>query len=241
MERYFNELKQHIFDTLHLYCIPKTDLCYYFSRYTGEFCEDNCTLTCTKGQGICTHSEFPPSCLCYHGFTGPNCEIEINECESNPCERGDCVDEINNYRCEVDLSCAKDIAFLACNHLEGNKTSRCAKLEINQVQKNSTDVLADAGCFVAGLSHCGSSQLTIWRHPEQVNYTCEVINKNQVNCSLTNQTALENEDLFRICMFNDLSPASVLVSKMQINVRSFLGENYWLFNSRHMITQNFQV
>ena len=34
------------------------------------------------------------------GFTGTNCETEINECESNTCPRYSvCVDKINHYRC----------------------------------------------------------------------------------------------------------------------------------------------
>ena len=34
------------------------------------------------------------------GFEGKNCEVDINECESNPCKNnGTCVDEINDYKC----------------------------------------------------------------------------------------------------------------------------------------------
>lgn len=28
------------------------------------------------------------TCSCYLGFTGKNCEIDINECESSPCQYG---------------------------------------------------------------------------------------------------------------------------------------------------------
>ena len=39
----------------------------------------------------------------YHiflGFEGKNCEVDINECEPNPCNNnGTCVDEINDYKC----------------------------------------------------------------------------------------------------------------------------------------------
>ena len=38
--------------------------------------------------------------LQYLGFEGRNCEVDINECESNPCKNnGTCVDEINDYNC----------------------------------------------------------------------------------------------------------------------------------------------
>ena len=40
---------------------------------------------------------------CVSGFTGTNCEINIDDCSSNPCsERGQCVDEVNNFQCICD-------------------------------------------------------------------------------------------------------------------------------------------
>jgi hypothetical protein len=39
-------------------------------------------------------------CECEPGYTGANCEITINECESSPCSRnGECVDLVNGYKC----------------------------------------------------------------------------------------------------------------------------------------------
>lgn len=39
-------------------------------------------------------------CLCPRGFTGKNCEIETNECESNPCQNGGrCRDLVNGFTC----------------------------------------------------------------------------------------------------------------------------------------------
>lgn len=39
-------------------------------------------------------------CECAPGFAGPDCRININECQSSPCAFGaTCVDEINGYRC----------------------------------------------------------------------------------------------------------------------------------------------
>ena len=35
-------------------------------------------------------------CLCVPGIAGKNCEININECDSNPCSKwGNCVDGVS--------------------------------------------------------------------------------------------------------------------------------------------------
>ncbi|XP_074465037.1 protein crumbs homolog 2 isoform X7 [Larus michahellis] len=41
-------------------------------------------------------------CICMPGFTGIDCNIDINECESNPCKdpRFECVDSVNGYTCK---------------------------------------------------------------------------------------------------------------------------------------------
>ena len=40
-------------------------------------------------------------CECDPGWTGHNCDNDINECHSNPCRNsGTCVDTINGFYCE---------------------------------------------------------------------------------------------------------------------------------------------
>lgn len=35
-------------------------------------------------------------CVCFDGYTGKNCEMDINECESNPCKYdGVCLERSN--------------------------------------------------------------------------------------------------------------------------------------------------
>ena len=44
-----------------------------------------------------TQSNF---CLCLTGFTGPNCQYDIDDCNPNPCLNGGiCRDGINSYSC----------------------------------------------------------------------------------------------------------------------------------------------
>ena len=39
-------------------------------------------------------------CNCPAGFRGDHCEIDINECEIDPCKNGgECVDQTNDYKC----------------------------------------------------------------------------------------------------------------------------------------------
>ena len=57
-------------------------------------CTTNCShfLNCESRQGMY-------HCNCQAGFTGPQCDINVDECSSSPCVHGICEDGINQYDC----------------------------------------------------------------------------------------------------------------------------------------------
>ena len=49
------------------------------------------------------------TCICDAGYTGDNCETNINECDPNPCQNGGtCTDGINSYTCTCPLGYSGD-------------------------------------------------------------------------------------------------------------------------------------
>ncbi|NWX81336.1 SNED1 protein, partial [Alca torda] len=74
---------------------------------------------CQNG-GRCQALNRTATCLCQPGYTGADCQTEVNECESSPClNGGHCVDLVDNYtcvclepfvgqRCEIDSSSCED-------------------------------------------------------------------------------------------------------------------------------------
>ncbi|KAI7805359.1 putative protein eyes shut-like protein [Triplophysa rosa] len=73
-------------------------------------------------------------CRCRRGFTGPRCEINIDECSSNPCLHGFCYDVVGGFYCLCNpgyagMRCEQDINDCASNMCENN--SSCLDLHLS--------------------------------------------------------------------------------------------------------------
>ena len=63
-------------------------------------------------------------CECVPGYTGPNCEVDVDDCASMPCVNGGtCVDGVNEFTCE----CADGFAGDLCDlNIDDCASSPCA-------------------------------------------------------------------------------------------------------------------
>ncbi|KAJ8027753.1 Fibropellin-1 [Holothuria leucospilota] len=102
-------------------CMDETDIfvCVCPPGKAGDICERDATpcdkKPCLNGQckpssQIVDGKEFNYTCDCsLTGFTGIYCQVEINECLSNPCSNGgNCTDMVNAFVCECPNSFTGD-------------------------------------------------------------------------------------------------------------------------------------
>ncbi|KAL1281106.1 hypothetical protein QQF64_015706, partial [Cirrhinus molitorella] len=64
---------------------------------TGEEADDRCS--CLHGGTCLPHGE-GFRCFCPQGYAGESCEIDVDDCQSNPCENGGtCIDKEDSFVC----------------------------------------------------------------------------------------------------------------------------------------------
>ena len=79
----------------------------------------DCTLVSCSGRGACTDGVNGYTCLCIGtGYTGEECETEIDECASGACQNGaTCQDTFNGYTCTCAVGyrgefCERDSCYM---------------------------------------------------------------------------------------------------------------------------------
>lgn len=93
----------------------------------GRFCSPN---PCRNG-GVCEEGDNGPLCMC-RGYMGPTCEIDVDECEKQPCGSGaTCINEAGSFRC----ICPPDLTGASCGDpLYSNSiTSKLKNISIEQI------------------------------------------------------------------------------------------------------------
>ena len=72
--------------------------------------------------------EFKSVYMINAGYTGPNCRLDINECQSDPCENsGQCTEPLTDmYQCicqagYTGINCEVDIAECASDPCQGHQ------------------------------------------------------------------------------------------------------------------------
>ncbi|XP_078316701.1 uncharacterized protein LOC111119087 [Crassostrea virginica] len=135
-------------DECSVFCIPSVDCKGHYScdertgdkicdqGWEGQDCtrpkvkEGSCNLDPCKNGGTCSVDKFSNTtdsdffCCCPNGFTGSQCEIDINECDRNPCQSGGtcrntpgsyickCKTRYRGFDCEIPTTCTDN----PCQH-----------------------------------------------------------------------------------------------------------------------------
>lgn len=73
-------------------------------NFKGEFCEEDineCELSVPRcSHGICVNNHGGFQCYCMPGYTGEFCNVDFDECLSQPCKHNaTCINKINNFEC----------------------------------------------------------------------------------------------------------------------------------------------
>uniref|UniRef100_T1IXR4 Uncharacterized protein n=1 Tax=Strigamia maritima TaxID=126957 RepID=T1IXR4_STRMM len=101
--------------TMCLEC-PTNTLTQLRGRTSSNECENvTCSSTLCRNGGLCLSLNHQSQCYCPAGFSGPTCEVDINECESQPCYNGgECEDRPQGYECR----CSPGYSGLQCQNEE---------------------------------------------------------------------------------------------------------------------------
>lgn len=68
-------------------------------NFPGDHCElqDHCASQPCRNGAECKSLDGTYKCLCARGFSGANCQEDIDECAAKPCRQGKCLNTYGTY------------------------------------------------------------------------------------------------------------------------------------------------
>ncbi|XP_017164565.1 protein eyes shut homolog isoform X2 [Poecilia reticulata] len=118
-----------------------------FKGYKCEFLPCEASNPCENG-AVCVEEldqdRFPLGfrCHCRQGFSGPRCEINVDECSSSPCFHGFCYDVVDGFYC----LCSPGYAGLRCEEdIDDCVNSLCSPNSVCKDLHQSYDCVCQSG------------------------------------------------------------------------------------------------
>ena len=73
-----------------------------------------------RNDAVCLDPAVNYTCNCLAGYQGDQCQVNIDECVDNLCDKGTCVDRVANYTCACDLGWTSWLCDEEINECEAN-------------------------------------------------------------------------------------------------------------------------
>ncbi|XP_072018651.1 low-density lipoprotein receptor-related protein 6-like [Amphiura filiformis] len=144
--------------------------------------DGSCSSNACENGSRCRQLPSGYQCACLPGYTGTYCEINIDECSSNPCINGQCIDGTNSFVCDCLMrwtgeSCDIDVNECAQTQSPCHVNADCSNTEGSYTCQCQPGFAGDGYTTCTGIDECASN-------PCQNGGTCnDLINNFRCDCS----------------------------------------------------------
>ena len=76
-----------------------------------------CTSNPCRNNATCHNETGGFKCNCAAGYTGSLCQHDIDDCLSNPCVHGQCLDMVDGWECDCDAGYNGELTKIISNTL----------------------------------------------------------------------------------------------------------------------------